>query len=317
MSILDAYTHTLSTNTSPRDTTHTHIPYGGYEVDGHAVSASVDMWAQVLGQQTRRESPRGYVLEHCRRLRYVYGGLRYTTLQHLAKIAARVPGLWSRTLIGLLEQRLDMVICRAWWCQGPRQARIYIRRGLILVNGVPVYRSSYRLSPGDVVSVVPTYRDTLQRTCIDMWNTHKIESHSKALQAKHPYGFPKEPMGNASDILSRALQHGYCTSIPRTNLVSLTPEQSNTKIATQVHWHSLARRVCHKLIKDTYLEQGLWPLIVQEMPHGSTTSLEGYSIYAYPHVEVEYSTMSLVYLYTPQCITWPCLVDLEALRTHL
>nr|ATZ81791.1 30S ribosomal protein S4 [Picochlorum sp. 'soloecismus'] len=320
MSILDAYTQTLTTKVlqvPSTDISQKHIPYGGYGMDGHAVRASVDMWTQALGQQTRRESPRGYVLEHRRRVRYVYGGLRYTTLQHLAKIAAGIPGSWARTFIALLEQRLDMVLCRAWWCQGPRQARIYIRRGSILVNGVPVYRSSYQLSPGDVVSIVPTYRETLQRTCIEMWNTHRVEPVSKASTYTHGPLSTKEPIGNAYDIISRALQHGYCTYIPKTHLVSLTPGQSTATVTTKGNWHHIARTVCHVLMDDTSIEKVLWPILLLENPYTSTTLLEGSPMYAYPHLEVQYSTMSLVYLYTPQYITWPCLVDLEALRAHL
>lgn len=320
MSLLTAYTHALSTghpHPAGGDRPHTPLSYGG---DGHAVYASVDMWTQALGQQTRRESPHGYVLEHTRRLRHLYGGLRYTTLHHLSQRAAQIPGSWSRNLIALLEQRLDMVVCRAWWCRGPRQARLYIRRGMVHVNGVAVYRSSYQLSPGDVVSIAPPYRDMVQRHCLDMWKTHHTPMES-------PSGVTTSPQTSvvsggtgvsAYDILSRARQHGYCTPIPGTHLVSVTRDHAPTRQHTSPGmWQHMARRVCKELLGDDYLVEALWPMVRADVVQSFTPLLEGAPIYASPHIEVHYGTMRLVYLYTPQYITWPCLVDVEALRAHL
>lgn len=317
MSIRDAYIQALSTSPQPRggvETPQLHLPQEGY---GHTLYASVDMWTQALGHQPRRESHRGYVLEQCRRLRHLYGGLRYTTVHHLATGAAALPGSWARNLIGLLEQRLDMVLCRAWWCQGPRQARLYIRRGMIYVNGVVVYRSSYRLAPGDVVSIAPIYREALQRACIDMWNAQRVEPTSRVPRLPRTSGDTGGGGENASDILSRALQHGYCTPIPGTQLMLLTPQQSTRGDIATGAWHHLARRVCHGLLGDGFVEEMLWPRVCLETPQTSTAPMEGSPLYAHPHLEIHYSTMRLVYLYTPQCITWPCLVDLEALRPHV
>jgi len=318
MSILTAYTQALSAGTihpRPGNIPQTSLVYGG---DGHTVYASVDMWTQALGQQTRRESPHGYVLEHRRRLRHLYGGLQYTTLHHIAKRAAAIPGSWSRNLIGLLEQRLDMVVCRAWWCRGPRQARMYIRRGILCVNGLVVHRSSYQLSPGDVVSIATPYRDMVQRHCLDMWGAHHMEPVSGVPTSPQTPMSPGGALGSAYDILSRALQHGFCTPIPGTHLVSLTPDQSPQHQHTPPGmWHHMARRVCHALLGDASMEQALWPMVISEPPHTYSTLADGYPLYASPHLEVHYSTMRLVYLYTPQCITWPCLVDVEALRAHL
>lgn len=318
MSILTAYTQALSSgNPHPRrgDMPHTSMVYGG---DGHTLYASVDMWTQALGQQTRRESPYGYVLEHTRRLRHLYGGLRYTTLHHLSKRAAEIPGSWSRNLIGLLEQRLDVVVCRAWWCRGPRQARLYIRRGIICVNGMVVHRSSYQLSPGDVVSIALPYRDMVQHTCLDLWKAHSMEPLSRMSTSPQTSMVSGGSLGSAYDIVSRALQHGFCTPIPGTHLVSLNPDHSSTRQHMPPGmWHHMARTVYHTLLRDAAMEQALWPMVLSEPLQPYSTLTEGYPLYASPHLEVHYSTMRLVYLYTPQCITWPCLVDVEALRAHL
>ncbi|MDD4840588.1 MAG: 30S ribosomal protein S4 [Sphaerochaetaceae bacterium] len=69
--------------------------------------------------------------------------------------AARVPGKTGENLIMLLERRLDNVVFRLHFANSRNQAAQLVNHGHIFVNGNRVSIPSYRLKPGDVVSVGP------------------------------------------------------------------------------------------------------------------------------------------------------------------
>ena len=67
--------------------------------------------------------------------------------------AVRMKGDTSQNLIGLLEQRLDMVIFRAKFAPTIFAARQIVNHGHILVNGRRCNIASARVKPGDVVEL--------------------------------------------------------------------------------------------------------------------------------------------------------------------
>lgn len=70
--------------------------------------------------------------------------------------AARTPGKTGENLIMLLERRLDNVVFRFHFATSRNQAAQLVNHGHIRVNGKRVNIPSYRLRPGDVVSVGPS-----------------------------------------------------------------------------------------------------------------------------------------------------------------
>jgi small subunit ribosomal protein S4 len=70
--------------------------------------------------------------------------------------AARVPGKTGENLIMLLERRLDNIVFRMHFASSRNQAAQLVNHGHIQVNGRRVDIPSYRLKPGDVVSVGPS-----------------------------------------------------------------------------------------------------------------------------------------------------------------
>jgi small subunit ribosomal protein S4 len=70
--------------------------------------------------------------------------------------AARIPGKTGENLIMLLERRLDNVVFRLHFANSRNQAAQFVNHGHIYVNGKRVGIPSYRLRPGDVVSMGPS-----------------------------------------------------------------------------------------------------------------------------------------------------------------
>ncbi|MDY4611259.1 MAG: 30S ribosomal protein S4 [Sphaerochaetaceae bacterium] len=67
--------------------------------------------------------------------------------------ASRVPGKTGENLIMLLERRLDNVVFRMHFASSRNQAAQLVNHGHIQVNGRRVDIPSYRVKPGDVISV--------------------------------------------------------------------------------------------------------------------------------------------------------------------
>ncbi|WP_320130018.1 30S ribosomal protein S4 [uncultured Sphaerochaeta sp.] len=69
--------------------------------------------------------------------------------------ASRIPGKTGENLIMLLECRLDNVVYRLHFASSRSEAGQLVNHGHIQVNGKRVTIPSYRLKPGDIVSVGP------------------------------------------------------------------------------------------------------------------------------------------------------------------
>ena len=76
-------------------------------------------------------------------------------------IANRQPGVTGENLLRILESRLDNVVYRLRFAKSRDEARQIVRHGHIRVNGSRVNIPSYRVRPGDLVSVAPKSKDLL------------------------------------------------------------------------------------------------------------------------------------------------------------
>jgi small subunit ribosomal protein S4 len=95
----------------------------------------------------------GLQLKAKQKLKGYYGNLTEKQFRRTYDEAARRKGNTSENLIALLESRLDAVVYRAKFVPTPFAARQFVNHGHVLVNGKRVNIPSYRVKPGDVVSV--------------------------------------------------------------------------------------------------------------------------------------------------------------------
>ncbi len=73
--------------------------------------------------------------------------------------ADRMKGVTGTNLLRLLESRLDNMVYRAGFASSRAQARQLVSHGHMLVNGKKVDIASYRLKPGDVLSIKDKSKD--------------------------------------------------------------------------------------------------------------------------------------------------------------
>ena len=106
------------------------------------------------GQRRRQKiSDFGLQLRAKQKLKGYYGNLTEKQFAGTYKDAAKKRGNTAETLIGLLESRLDAIVYRAKFVPTVFASRQFVNHGHVLVNGKRVNIASYRVKPGDVVSV--------------------------------------------------------------------------------------------------------------------------------------------------------------------
>ena len=106
------------------------------------------------GQRRKsKTSDFGLQLRAKQKLKGYYGNITEKQFVRIYTDAASRKGNTSENLIALLESRLDAVVYRAKFVPTPFAARQFVNHGHVLVNGKRVNIASYRVKPGDVVSV--------------------------------------------------------------------------------------------------------------------------------------------------------------------
>jgi small subunit ribosomal protein S4 len=106
------------------------------------------------GQRRRQKiSDFGLQLRAKQKLKGYYGNLTEKQFAGVYKDAAKKRGNTAEFLIALLERRLDAVVYRAKFVPTVFAARQFVNHGHVQVNGKRVNIASYRVKPGDVISV--------------------------------------------------------------------------------------------------------------------------------------------------------------------
>ncbi len=112
----------------------------------------------VHGKARRQMSEFALQLQEKQRLRAVYG-IREAYLEKLFREALTHRGVTGAALLGFLERRLDNAVYRLGFAPSRSTSRELVSHGHIDVGGRRVDIPSYRVKPGDVISIHPTSRE--------------------------------------------------------------------------------------------------------------------------------------------------------------
>ncbi|MFC9969939.1 30S ribosomal protein S4 [Spirillospora sp. NPDC127200] len=111
----------------------------------------------VHGRARKNESDYKVRLREKQRLRAQYN-IREKQLANAFTKAAKAEGKTGEALLVDLERRLDALVLRAGFARTIYQARQFVVHRHVLVNGRRVDRPSYRLRPGDVITIAERSR---------------------------------------------------------------------------------------------------------------------------------------------------------------
>ena len=105
------------------------------------------------GSKRRKISDYGAQLSAKQKLKGYYGNITEKQFRRVYQEASRRRGDTAENMIGILEQRLDMVIFRLNFVPTIFAARQFVNHGHVLVNGRRVTIASYVVQEGDVIEV--------------------------------------------------------------------------------------------------------------------------------------------------------------------
>ncbi|MCM3725419.1 30S ribosomal protein S4 [Neobacillus cucumis] len=102
--------------------------------------------------QRKKLSEYGLQLQEKQKLRHMYG-VNERQFRTLFERAGKLSGIHGENFMVLLESRLDNVVYRLGLARTRRAARQLVNHGHIQVNGSRVDIPSYRVAPGQTISV--------------------------------------------------------------------------------------------------------------------------------------------------------------------
>lgn len=102
--------------------------------------------------QRKKLSEYGLQQQEKQKLRFMYG-LNERQFRRTFDDAGKMKGVHGENFMVLLESRLDNLVYRLGFARTRRQARQLVNHGHITVNGHRVDIASYRVKPGEVISL--------------------------------------------------------------------------------------------------------------------------------------------------------------------
>lgn len=122
----------------------------------HSDRCAIERRAYAPGEHGRdrriRVTPYGLQLREKQKARRIYG-IMEKQFRNYFKEAARLPGVTGENLLQILEARMDNLVYRLGFAPSRPSARQLVLHGHFDVNGRKVSVPSFRVRPGDIVSV--------------------------------------------------------------------------------------------------------------------------------------------------------------------
>ncbi len=111
-------------------------------------------------KRRRKESEYAMQLREKQKAKFIYGVLE-KQFRGYFKRAKSMEGQTGENLMTILETRLDNVVFRLGFARTRKEARQMVTHGHICVNGRRVDNPSFRVRPGELVSVAPKAKELL------------------------------------------------------------------------------------------------------------------------------------------------------------
>ena len=111
-------------------------------------------------KRRRKESEYAMQLREKQKAKFIYGVLE-KQFRGYFKRAKSMEGQTGENLMTILETRLDNVVFRLCFARTRKEARQMVTHGHICVNGRRVDIPSFRVRPGELVSVAPKAKELL------------------------------------------------------------------------------------------------------------------------------------------------------------
>jgi ribosomal protein S4 len=232
----------------------------------------------------QKSSDFGYHLQERKKLRWFYGGISTRSLRKIFKESYTRDATLASSVFQILEKRLDVVLYRSGFFTSIYEARQWILNKRILINDRLINRPSYQMQPGDIVTILEKCHALL-----------------------------------AQNILER-----FLLFLKKVKLVESFNEKTflnikNIQLKEPLHFFRLNNSEEDKTIKDTkkffkYFLSLQTSRRLQKQLTQSTTTFLPFHVMKSQHLEISFKTLSFIYLYPPQKIIFPTLLNMSAIE---
>lgn len=232
----------------------------------------------------RKTSDFGYQLQQRKKLRWFYGELSTKKLRQIIQDIKKRTPLVLPQFFQEMEQRLDVILYRSGFFPSLHAARQWILHQRVVINGRIAARPSYKLTPGDFITIDTKWHNLLKNQLFEriirFFDNFSIF-----------FGLTKYP--NLSELmLAKTLQH-YSVELLHKKDENLVCKSIDDLFDAKTHKYT--SRLYIKSINSSKLFLTL-------------SSMKPMNI------EISYKTFSIVYLYKPQKISYPTLFDIQAIQ---
>lgn len=225
--------------------------------------------------QPRAMSEFGYQLQQRKKFRWFYGGLSTRYVQKLLKSVQSDVEIFQT-----LERRLDISLWRCGFFPSVYAARQWILHKRVYVNGKAAVRPSYPLKPGDIVTIDQKWQDVLKQQIFERFvKFFKNLGDIRKLNHEFP---------NLRTLFLTQPLATYSVAALQNASIEQTTNLSELK-------HDNTARNYHKQFVNSPLYNPISPMKPV-------------------HLEISFDIFSFVYLYVPQKMAFPMLIDLAAIR---
>lgn len=135
---------------------------------GHKLRRATQVPGQHGAKRVRKMSDYGLQMREKQKVRRMYG-IMEKQFRRLFAESARVKGSTGEVLLQLLEMRLDNVVYRLGLASTRSMARQLVGHGHVKVNGYQVNIPSYRVRPGDEITVTEKLAASLGDKQVPVW----------------------------------------------------------------------------------------------------------------------------------------------------
>jgi ribosomal protein S4 len=275
--------------------------------------------------QTKKTSLFKQQLQEQKKVSFFYGHLSKKQILKLIHAARQHRGNFAKNFLSLLEKRLDVVLFRSGFVSTIHQAQQIISHKKIMVNNQVITISSYSVVPGDIISILPSYSRHLAINRITQLKTQYTQGNNVSIvfpeNVSHlkKVAVDKEIWQNTAQKFIEMLLEKI--GIQKKKSFSLS-SQAIIKDTNNFELSRTYRTQFIQLLSQLPLMETSHRLLVLSLKKYLYTQasrekvLTGLRLHgAKPlHLEISYKVFKIIFLYSPQRVYFPFLVDIDTLK---
>lgn len=261
-------------------------------------------------------------LKEKKKLSILYGFLPKKQLQKIYNKAYFLKGRTDNNIFFLLEKRLDIVLYRACFFNSIKNVRQFIAHKKILVNGKTITLANYTVNPGDIISIKKCDKNRVSYSIKNtVFSTKTNKNHKQSR-----FFVSNDIIQKLEDFLliSESNQKLKFYTILKNNINLLLSNNKfiYNKNLKEIENKSLLVLLCflnyfkHKNYKEK--ENFFFYLKLKEkLTNINSASNLRVNRMKPLHLEISYKYLTIIFLYYPQKLQFPALLDLDKITTAI